>query len=294
MAKWLLLDGYNLAFRSFYAIPDLTRSDGFPTNALHTWVRTLWWLEDNQTPDHMVAFYDSGAARREQLLPAYKSQRDEAPEAFSKQVPVLKALAVAMGYGQIEQEGMEADDLIGHCAVKLVEEGHTVTIVSADKDLAQNVCPNLFQLLPPPTANPKMGWKLLDEAGVEKKFGVSPSQIPEYLALTGDQSDNIPGLPGVGPKTAVKWLKQYHSLEGILANSGRLKPPRLQNTVHQNANQLRLSLALTELESLPTLPSLDCADLDVEALLALLKEYEMHQTRDRAEKRYSTQLVSKK
>ena len=117
-----------------------------------------------------------------------------------------------MGFGQVEKAGVEADDLLAAAAHELVAQGHQVVIVSSDKDLAQCIGSGVTQLLPPPTANPRLGWRMLDEEGVQKKFGVKPAQIPEYLALVGDAADNIKGLPGVGPKTASKWLSAYGSL----------------------------------------------------------------------------------
>jgi DNA polymerase-1 len=207
MATYLLLDGYNLAFRAFYAMPEtLTRSDGLPTGAVHGWVRTLWWLEDNQRADCAVTFFDlGGASRHEALLTDYKANRTAMPDAMRLQMPYMKRLSTLMGFGAIEREGVEADDLIATWCRLLTAQGHTVKIVSADKDLGQ--CLHLSgvrQLLPPPTSNPKLGWRELDAAGVEEKFGVPPRCVPDFLALVGDTSDNIPGLDGVGPKTAAK------------------------------------------------------------------------------------------
>ena len=287
MSSWLLIDAYSLAFRSFYAMPELSRADGFPTNALHGWIRTLWWLQDNQRPEHIALFYDLGEPkRRTALLPEYKAQRAETPLALRQQIPVIKALGKAMGLGQIEETGKEADDLIAQWADQLNRDGKTVCIVSSDKDLAQSIRPGICQLLPPPTVNPKTGWRELDEAGVRAKFGVEPSQIPDFLALVGDTSDNIPGLAGVGPKTAAQWLRQYHTLENIIAHAARLKPVRLQNHVHQQAGRLRTNLMLTQLEGATEVLLPDIPPPDAQALLALLAEYEMSHAREEALKRY--------
>ena len=287
MAKWLLIDGYNLAFRSFYAVPELSRSDGMPTNAIHGWVRTLWRLEDIQQPDRMVVFYDLGGdVRREKLYPDYKANRGECPEALNDQIPWIKKLTEAMGYGRVEKEGVEADDLIGASARRLTAEGHIVKMVSADKDLAQCVAPGSTQLLPPPTTNPKLGWRELDEAGVREKFGVLPRQIPDYLALMGDTSDNIPGLQGVGPKTAARWLAQYGDLEGIILNCGQLKPTRFQNLVHKNQETIRLNLLLTTLDHGDAEISLEPQQPDPAKLLSLLESLEMKAARHAAAQRY--------
>src|SRR5580698_1526591 len=230
--KSLLIDGFNLAYRCFFAIPELTRRDGFPTNALHGWVKSLWRLSDQEKPDGTLVFFDLGGAQdRLALLPEYKAHRDEMPDSLSKQIPVIKALTVAMGLGAIEQDGVESDDLLASEAVTLAARGCEVLIVSSDKDFAQIVGERIRLMLPPPTANPKLGWRLLDAAGVVEKFGVPPSQIADYLALVGDTSDNIPGIAGVGPKTATKWLAAFGSLAGVMAHAGELQPERFRALV---------------------------------------------------------------
>lgn len=290
MAKWLLIDGYNFIFRSYYAVSELSRSDGFPTNAIHGWVRTLWRLEDSQQPDRMVVFYDLGGdVRREKLYPDYKATRSKCPEELSLQIPWIKDLAEAMGYGRVEKKGVEADDLIGACARRLSGEGHKVLMVSADKDLAQCVAPGSTQLLPPPTVNPRLGWRELDEEGVREKFGVTPRQIPDYLALVGDTSDNIPGLPGVGPKTAARWLTQYRDIDGIIMNCGQLKPLRFQSIVHKSEEVLRRNLLLTTLDTGIADIFLEPEMPDPAKLASLLETLEMKTALAAAARRYGFQ-----
>ena len=167
MAKWLLVDGYNMAFRAFYGMPELTRTDGFPTGALHGWVKTMWRLQDQEKPDAMVVFFDLGGSQdRLALHPEYKAQRKETPEPLEKQIPVIKELTRAMGLVGVELDGVESDDLLAAQARLLAKDGHEVLIVSADKDFAQCVDGRIKILLPPPTANPKLGWRVLDPAGV--------------------------------------------------------------------------------------------------------------------------------
>ena len=134
MPKWFLIDGHNLAFRSFYAIPELRRSDGFPTNAIHGWLRTLWKLQDEWQPDYMVVFFDLGkSAFREALNKEYKSQRSKMPDDLSLQLPIIRELTTAMGYTCIERKGIEADDLIGHSALKLVcQDNEAVSLYTSD------------------------------------------------------------------------------------------------------------------------------------------------------------------
>lgn len=288
MAKWLLIDGFNLAYRCFFAIPELSRADGFPTNALHGWVKSVWKLQDQERPAGAVAFFDLGGAQdRLALHPEYKAQREEMPDALVKQLPYVKALTKAMGLVGVEQEGVESDDLLASQAVALARAGHDVLIVSSDKDFAQIVDDRVQIMLPPPSANPKLGWRLLTAAGVLEKFGVPPAQIADYLALVGDTSDNIIGLDGVGPKTAAKWLQSHGSLEGILAAAGELKPERFKDLLMSKAEALRLNRRLTTLNlALPVLPAVK-AEPAVGELFRLLGELEMRNCLADAQKRYA-------
>ena len=288
MAKWLLVDGFNLAFRAFYGMPELTRSDGFPTGALHGWVKSLWKLEDDQKPAATLVFFDLGGSQdRLALHPEYKAQRQETPEALEQQIPVIKQLTRAMGFVGVERDGVESDDMLAAQAVALAGAGHEVLVVSADKDFAQIVNERIKLLLPPPTANPKLGWRVLDTMGVAEKFGVTPAQIADYLALVGDTSDNIPGLAGVGPKTAAKWLQEHGTLEGVIANAALLKPDRFRETVANDADRLRLNRQLTTFNlALPTVEAVR-GEPQVGELLRLLEELEMKSTLAEARKRYT-------
>ncbi len=288
MAKWLLVDGFNLAYRSFHALPDLTRGDGFPTGALHGWVKALWKLADQEKPEATLVFFDLGGAQdRLALHPEYKAQRAEMPEALQKQIEPLKQLTRAMGLVGIERDGVESDDLLAAQAVALARAGHDVVIVSSDKDFAQLVDGRITILLPPPSANPKLGWRVLDAAGVKEKFGVPPTQIADYLALVGDASDNIPGIDGVGPKTAAKWLAEWGSLEGVIAHAAELNPERFRGAVATSADRLRVNRQLTTLNlNLPTVPAEKTAPAVAE-LLRLLESFEMKGTLAEARKRYT-------
>jgi DNA polymerase-1 len=272
-------------------MPELTRSDGFPTGALHGWVKTMWRLQDQEKPDAMVVFFDLGGSQdRLALHPEYKAQRKETPEPLEQQVPVIKEMTRAMGLVGVELDGVESDDLLAAEARSLAKAGHEVLIVSADKDFAQCVDDRIKILLPPPTANPKLGWRVLDAAGVVEKFGVPPVRIAEYLALIGDTSDNIPGVNGVGPKTAVKWFAEFGTLEGIIANAGHLKPERFREVVARDAERLRLNLKLTTLRVESPLPRLEQrAEPQPAALFALLEKLEMRSSLVEARQRYTGQ-----
>ena len=290
MAKWLLLDGFNLAFRAFYGMPELTRADGFPTGALHGWVKTIWRLQDQERPDAALCFFDLGGAQdRLALHPEYKANRAETPASLEKQLPVIKELTRAMGLVGIELDGVESDDLLASQAHALGAAGHEVWIVSADKDFAQCVDDRIRLLQPPPTANPKLGWRPLDAAGVVEKFGVPPAKIAEYLAIVGDTSDNIPGIVGCGPKTATKWLTEHGSLEGVIAAAAELKPERFREQVAARADELRRILKLTTLRRSSPLPWVEPGRPDAAKIFALLEAMEMRSTVGEARRRYTGQ-----
>jgi len=280
--RWLLIDGFNLVFRSHFAMErsNLRRqSDQFPTGALHGWMKSLQDLREAEKPDRCAVFFDLGGSDRHlAVLPDYKGQRDDTPEEIVQQLPEIKRLTALLGFQVFERRGVEADDLIATAVRILSAAGDQCVIVSADKDFGQCVGGPVIQLAPPPTANPAMGWRRLDPAAVTEKFGVPPARIADYLALVGDTSDNIPGLKGVGPKTAVKWLTEYGDLEGVLAATDTLQPERFREQVKAEAERIRGNLKLvtfqTDFEFVPGDPVAE----DVAGVEAFLAEMEMHST----------------
>lgn len=280
--RWLLVDGFNLVFRSHFAMErsNLRRtSDQFPTGALHGWMKSLQDLRESEQPDRCAVFFDLGGSDRHlAVLPEYKAQRDDTPEDIVLQLPEIKTLTGLLGFQVFERRGVEADDLIATAVRRLAAEGHECVIVSADKDFGQCVGGPVRQLAPPPTANPAAGWRRLDAAAVEEKFGVPPRLIADYLALVGDTSDNIPGLRGVGPKTAVKWLQEHGDLAGVLAAADRLQPERFRDQVKAEAGRIRANLGLvtfrTDFEFEPGEP----APEQVTAVEAFLARMEMTAT----------------
>lgn len=250
--RWLLVDGFNLAFRSHYAMErsGLTRADGFPTGALHGWIRALWALQDAESPARMVVFFDLGGSDRHLAAhPEYKAQRAETPPDLERQIPEIKVLTARMGLTVVEQRGVEADDLIASAAVRLAAAGDEVIIVSADKDFGQCVGGSVVQLTPPPPGSPTPAWRRLDAAGVAEKFGVPPERIADFLALVGDTVDNIPGLKGVGPKTAAKWIAEHGDLESVLRAADRLEPARFRDQVRAEADRIRANLGLVRFKT---------------------------------------------
>ncbi len=278
--RWLLIDGFNLVFRSHFAMErsNLRRqSDQFPTGALHGWMKSLLDLREGEKPDRCAVFFDLGGSDRHlAVLPDYKGQRDDTPEEIVHQLPEIKRLTALLGFQVFERRGVEADDLIATAVRVLSAAGDECVIVSADKDFGQCVGGPVVQLAPPPTANPAMGWRRLDPAAVTEKFGVPPARIADYLALVGDTSDNIPGLKGVGPKTAVKWLTEHGDLEGVLAAADTLQPERFREQVKAEAGRIRGNLQLvtfqTDFEFTPGQPVAE----DVAGVEAFLSEMEMH------------------
>jgi DNA polymerase-1 len=217
MARLLLIDGHNLAFRSFYGIGELSRSDGFPTNAIHGWIKTFWNLQDLIRPDHVVALFDRGRSqRRREILPTYKAQRKRMPDGLAQQLPFLREVSLLLGATRVEQESVEADDLLASLAVREESRGHEIAIASSDKDFCQIVSDHILLWTPPPAKSLSRHWIPMDPSAVEKKFGVRPEQIVDFLCLTGDNVDNIDGLAGVGPKTAARWIRDHGTLERIL------------------------------------------------------------------------------
>ena len=286
MRKIFLCDGHNLAFRAFYGIKELKRSDGFPTNMIHGWLKSFWRIEEDFSPNEIWVFFDLGGChKRESILPEYKANRGAPPEGFLDQLNWVKKLTVAMGYGLVEEDGREADDLIAAKAKQRTLEDEIV-IVSADKDLGQLVGPNVSQLLPPPTANPKIGWRLLNAEGIEKKFGLSPDLVVDYLSLIGDQSDNIPGLSGVGPKTAVKWLKEWGNLEGIISNAGRISPKRFCSIVYEQRDILLRNRDLIKLDDEPLNDHIEPSTPNIQEIKRILSAMEMRKSLEDALERY--------
>ena len=287
MRKSFLCDGHNLAFRAFYGIRELSRSDGFPTNMIHGWLRSFWRLEDDFKPDQIWVFFDLGGChKREKILPEYKANRGVPPDGFTEQLKWVKKLTLSMGYGFAEEEGREADDLIAAKVGELSGDSELV-IVSADKDLGQLVKPGVSQLLPPPTANPRIGWRLLDEKGVEEKFGIPPRLLLDYLSIIGDQSDNITGLNGVGPKTAVKWLNAWGSLDEIIANAGRISPKRFGSIIYENRDLLNRNRELIKLDDTIHNGGIAPREPNVDGINQILYAMEMTKSLDEVRKRYS-------
>ncbi|MEJ2382563.1 MAG: DNA polymerase I [Gammaproteobacteria bacterium] len=237
----ILVDGSSYLYRAFHALPPLTNSRGEPTGAVYGVVNMLRRLLREHDPDHLAVVFDAkGKTFRDELFEQYKANRPPMPEDLSAQVEPLLAIVRAMGLPLLQVAGVEADDVIGTLAAEAREHGLPVLVSTGDKDMAQLVDERV-------TLVNTMSDTVLDPAGVEQKFGVPPARIVDYLALIGDTSDNIPGVPKVGPKTAAKWLQQYGSLDAIVAHAADIKG-KVGESLREHLGQLPLSVQLATIK----------------------------------------------
>ncbi|MEN8169380.1 MAG: DNA polymerase I [Pseudomonadota bacterium] len=213
----VLVDGSSYLYRAFHAMPSLSNSRGEATGATYGVVNMLRRLLNDYDPQHVAVVFDAkGKTFRDELYPEYKAHRPPMPDELRGQIAPIHAMVEAMGFPLIMVEGVEADDVIGTLAVQAEAQGMSVLISTGDKDMAQLVDAKV-------TLVNTMSDTLMDVAGVEEKFGVTPEQIIDYLALIGDTSDNVPGVSKVGPKTAAKWLQAYGSIDAIIAKADEIK-----------------------------------------------------------------------
>ncbi|MDN0084145.1 DNA polymerase I [Crenobacter sp. SG2305] len=217
MKTLLLIDGSSYLYRAFHAMPDLRSPEGLPTGAIYGVVNMLRRLEKDVQFDYSACIFDAkGRTFRDDLYPEYKANRPSMPDDLRLQIAPVHQLVEALGWPLLAVEGVEADDVIGTLATVAEQQGFRVIVSTGDKDIAQLVTPNV-------TLVNTMTNETLDEAGVVEKFGVPPTQIIDYLTLIGDKVDNVPGVEKCGPKTAVKWLEAYGSLDGVIEHAAEVK-----------------------------------------------------------------------
>ena len=249
MEKLYLLDGYALIFRAYYALIRSPRinSKGENTSAIFGFVNTLEDVLRNARPDYLaVAFDPAGGTFRHEAYPEYKAQRDATPEDIKRSVPVIKEILQAYNIPILEVPGFEADDVIGTLAKKAESIGLSVQMVTPDKDYAQLVSPNITMCRPGHGAK---GMELLGPAEVCEKYGVgAPENVIDYLSLTGDAADNIPGCPGVGEKTAKTLLADFGNVETLIENAGQLKGA-LKKKIEENVEKIRFSKFLVTIRT---------------------------------------------
>ncbi len=260
--RLFLLDAYALIFRGYYALIKNPRinSKGMDTSAIMGFMNSLFDVIKREKPDHLAVCFDKGgSAERTELFPEYKANRDETPDAIRIAVPYIQDILKAMHIPSVVLEGWEADDIIGTLAKQAEKEDYKVFMVTPDKDFGQLVSENIFMYRPARMGNGIEIWGIPE---IQKRFGVErPEQVIDYLGMMGDASDNIPGLPGVGDKTAKKFIQEFDSMEGLLANTDKLKG-KMKEKVEANKELGLLSKKLATI----------CIDCDV---TFDAKDYEM-------------------
>ena len=245
--KLLLVDGHALAYRSYFAMirNPLTNSRGENTSAEFGFVRTLLATLREQSPDAMLVCFDPlGKSFRHERYPAYKAQRAKTPEELHASVERIQAFLQAAGYTWLRREGYEADDLMASAARQAESGGWNVILLTGDKDLCQLVDEQVHVLRP---ALGKKPARELDSAAVKEEFGVQPERLLDYLSLVGDSADNLPGVAGLGPKTARKLLGSFTDLAAIYAALDQVQPAGLRAKLEQGREDAFLSRDLIRL-----------------------------------------------
>ncbi|WP_051212242.1 DNA polymerase I [Rubritepida flocculans] len=245
----ILVDGSGYIFRAFHALPPMTRPDGTPVNAVFGFAQMLEKFLTQHAASHIAVVFDSARETfRNQIYPAYKAHRPEPPEELVPQFALIREATDAFGVCRVEQPGYEADDLIASYARAFEAEGGRVTIVSSDKDLMQLIRERVIMLDP-------IKQKPLREPEVIEKFGVPPAKVVEVQALAGDSTDNVPGVPGIGVKTAAQLIAEYGDLETLLARAGEIRQPKRRELLLTHADSARISKRLVALDDHAPLPA---------------------------------------
>ena len=247
-ADLVLIDGSSYLYRAYHALPKLSNSAGEPTGALHGVLSMINKLVREEPAKHIAVVFDApGKTFRDELYAEYKANRPPMPDDLREQIEPLIEAVGAMGLPLLRIEGVEADDVIGTLCRRCVEQGLNVLVSTGDKDMAQLVNDKV-------TLVNTMTGQVLDRDGVKKKFDVFPEQVVDYLALVGDSSDNIPGVPRVGAKTAAKWLNQYPTADDIIENADDIGG-KVGESLREHIEQLRLSRELATIRQDVELPA---------------------------------------
>ncbi len=284
--KLLLVDGPYYVYRSFFAIRNLTNSRGEPVNAIYGFVKTLRKMLKDLKPDLAAVLWDQGLPkRRTDLQPEYKATRAETPEEMRPQFPIIRDIVPLMGIASIGVPDTEADDLMASYTIAALARGNDVVLATNDKDLYQLVNPKcvVYSTNKTDLAAPEDGFVLLGEDKVREKWGVPAGRIGDVLAIIGDTVDNIPGIDGLGPKTAATLINEHGSLDALLANLDAVKSERTRGKLREGAARVRenremvrldedlpLPVALADLQITPRWPELiaELEKCDFKGLLA--------------------------
>ncbi|MFD4420056.1 DNA polymerase I [Agromyces sp. NPDC058484] len=284
----LVIDGHSLAFRAFYALPvdSFSTRDGQHTNAIHGFLSMLLLLLANEKPTHLaVAFDMSRRSFRTREYAEYKGNRSETPPEFRGQVPLLQDALRAMGVRTLEKEDFEADDILATLATRGTAEGYRVLLVSGDRDTIQLVSDDVTLLYPNTQGVSQL--KRYDTAAVMERYGIRPEQYPDVAALVGETSDNLPGIPKVGEKTAVKWLGLYGDLDGILAHAEEIKGVVGQNLRDGRENAVRnrrLNQLVRDVELDVELDEFIAKPIDLESVRPIFERLEFRTLMERVTK----------
>ena len=269
--RLLIIDGHAFAYRAFFAIRGLSSPAGQPTNAIYGFIKMLEKLEASFMPSHTVVVWDGGLDEdRVEGLEDYKAQRDPMPDDMEVQLDEIVKYLEANGIASICDDGIEADDRIGQLAKRAEEEGYDVAIASSDKDFFQLINDRVKMLNPADKSGEPM-----DADAVEAKTGVRPHQIVDWLSLVGDAADNIPGVPGIGVKTAASLLNEFGSVDGIYERLEEVKREKQRESLAASEEVVRRNQALVALKlDLPGEPELDSFRKGFEDSAELEKLYE--------------------
>ena len=272
-ATLLLVDAYAMIYRAFFAIRHLTGPAGEPVNAIYGCTKMLRKYLAEHRPTHCAVVFDLGPPRqRLAILPSYKAQRPPTPPDLAAQLPAIREILRALRLPVVERDGDEADDIIATLAKRTARAGHSVLIASNDKDFAQLVDDQIRLLRSGPKTD-----QIFDTTAVHAKYGVLPAQIVDLFSLIGDSVDNIPGVPGVGEKTATALLHQFQTLDQLLVHPAEIASPKLRTTLIDHADRLRLNRQLIQLDQAVEV-AVDWSDLQVQtpdypALVTALQQH---------------------
>ncbi|MDD2840664.1 MAG: DNA polymerase I, partial [Rickettsiales bacterium] len=274
MKKLILIDGYSFLFRAFFAIKGLTRSDGTPVNGLYGFARMLIKIITEIEYTHIAVAFDTGKKTfRNEIYEQYKANRPPCPPELKPQFPLIRELVKTLNIVSLEKIGYEADDIIATFAKKAEKDGFDVIIVSSDKDLMQLVDDKVLMF-------DGMKNEFIDKTKVKDKWGVEPKQVLDVLSLTGDSSDNVPGVPSIGPKTAAELIEKYSTVENLLEHLDEIKQNKRREVLTDNKDNALLSKRLITLdeniEMDSSLNDLEFKQYDPQTLLTFLKKQEFY------------------
>ncbi len=276
--KLVLVDGNSIAYRAFFALPLLNNEKGVYTNAVYGFTMMLLKIIEEEKPTHMVVAFDAGKTTfRHETYGEYKSGRQKTPGELSEQFPLIREVLDAFQISRYEIENYEADDIIGTLAKQAEKEDWSVSVYSGDKDLLQLVSPKVTVTL---SRKGITNVDTYDEQAIAEKYGITPEQIIDMKGLMGDSSDNIPGVPGIGEKTAVKLLKEYATVENVLASIDKISGKKMKERLEEHKEQALMSKKLaTIFREVPvdrSLSSFTFEDYDKEKVISLFKELEFN------------------